>query len=151
MPFFETLDGQTIQLCVFTAKNQECTRKDCSYSHEPKDRRPCRLFHSKADYCKDGDTCPLGHNETRKAFNQMKLRKTKDKPRDATGLADGNNRAIGHAAGGTGGGGSNASGGGGARADNQNPYPQNAPPNPHNHPLQNTALHPQPSNTLPPP
>jgi hypothetical protein len=90
MPFFPTVDGDYAQLCVFVARDQDCTRKDCTYPHELKLRRPCRFFHSKTDYCRDGDACLPGHQEARDAWNQhkqAKARKAECQPQEATNQA----------------------------------------------------------------
>lgn len=59
MQFFPSVKGSVIQLCVFTARDQTCTQKDCQYSHKPKGKRPCLAFHTLGDYCKDDKTCLL--------------------------------------------------------------------------------------------
>ncbi|GAQ90772.1 hypothetical protein KFL_006830010 [Klebsormidium nitens] len=65
MPFFHNADGLAVQLCVSTAKGQQCHTPSCAHSHEPKERRPCMLFHSKTGKCTDGDRCLLGHREAK--------------------------------------------------------------------------------------
>jgi hypothetical protein len=67
------------------ARDQNCTRKDCTYFHELKLRRPCRFFHSKTDYCRDGDSCLLDHQEARDAYKQHKQAKARKSGTSATG------------------------------------------------------------------
>jgi hypothetical protein len=154
MPFFPTVNGDFAQLCVFTARGQDCSRKDCAYCHELKLRRPCRFFHSKSDYCRDGDACLLGHQEARDAYNQYKqakARKAKHQPQEpattgqGTGAAAGGTGAgagavAGAGAGAVAGAGAGAVAGAGAWADDanntqplfNNPHVALLPPNPAN-------------------
>jgi hypothetical protein len=97
MPFYVTIEGQAIQLCVFAARSQPCTRKDCPYSHEPKERRVCTAFHTRGDFCKDDKNCLLGHEEARPAFE---LRKKFKKTINPGQQQDANSGAGGQATGG---------------------------------------------------
>jgi hypothetical protein len=149
MPFFINIDGNTVQLCVFTARNQECLRKDCPYSHEPKSRRTCRFFHPKTDYGKDGEACLLGHYKSRDTFSHTKKKTKGNSPDQTQGNHQTGGDNSGHGANGAGGsgGGDHAGAGDGAmRAINpaqatlpHNPNPPNSAQNPAFFPPQASA------------
>ncbi|GAQ93452.1 hypothetical protein KFL_015410010 [Klebsormidium nitens] len=73
MPIFTTVEGKLTELCVFTARNQPCTRTNCAYSHEPKDKRVCRHYWTKGLFCSDDAACLLGHHE---ALAAVKLQRS---------------------------------------------------------------------------
>lgn len=72
MPYYTTVEGKPTELCVFAARDEPCKRKDCPYGHNPKPRRICRAFHTKGEYCADGENCLLGHHEARAAHDEQK-------------------------------------------------------------------------------
>jgi hypothetical protein len=71
MPFFKTVEGKFVQLCVFTAQDQQCPDPKCEFSHEPRRRRICPLFHNPKERCPH-NPCLLGHDEPREAFKASK-------------------------------------------------------------------------------
>lgn len=71
MPYFETVEGEFTQLCVFAAQDQECPNAKCKFSHEPRERRVCPLFHNPAERCSH-NPCLLGHHEARGAYRASK-------------------------------------------------------------------------------
>lgn len=72
MPYYTTVEGKPTELCVFAAREEACKRKNCPYGHDPKSRRICRAFHTKGEYCADGENCLLGHHEARAALEEQK-------------------------------------------------------------------------------
>jgi hypothetical protein len=66
-PSSRNIEWQNVQLCIFKAKEQPCTRKDFEFFHKPKERRLCWFFHTKGEYSKDVNQCLLGHWEAKEA------------------------------------------------------------------------------------
>jgi hypothetical protein len=155
MPFFTSIKGQTVQLCVFTARSQQCPRKGCPYSNEPKNQRICKAFHTRGDYFRqDAERCLLGHTEARQAVTlQQKFQKNLGGNQETThGTGDAGESNGNQQGGATGinGGGVQAGGAGAATIPggpvffNPNPQPANPipnqPPNPTNAPA-NLPIH----------
>jgi hypothetical protein len=89
MPFFTTVKEKNVQLCVFTGRGEDCTRKDCEFSHEPKERRVCRFFHTPGILCKDDTNCLLGHQEAKAAARQQKAFRSVTKTNNFTDTPNG--------------------------------------------------------------
>jgi hypothetical protein len=71
MPYFTTVEGKFTQLCVHAAQDQPCPDKKCEYSHEPRNRRICPMFHNPKERC-PFNPCLLGHDEARDTLKASK-------------------------------------------------------------------------------
>jgi hypothetical protein len=71
MPYFTTVEGEFTQLCVYASQEQECPNTKCNFSHEPKERRVCPMFHNPTERCPH-NPCLLGHHEARSAYRASK-------------------------------------------------------------------------------
>jgi hypothetical protein len=153
MPLYTTVEGKPTELCIFAAREEACKRKDCPYGHDPKLRRICRAFHTKGDFCQEGENCLLGHYEARAALEEQKRFK-KVIYANHTEAYSGNNQDGGEGA--TAGGATGTGGNNNPAAFNnpQNPNPHipqvNQPPQAFQPPTQTQAtLNPVPTNPIP--
>jgi hypothetical protein len=65
------VEGEFTQLCVYASQEQECPNTKCNFSHEPKKRRVCPMFHNPTERCPH-NPCLLGHHEARSAYRASK-------------------------------------------------------------------------------
>jgi hypothetical protein len=80
MPFFATLEGKFTQLCVYTAQDQPCPNKNCEFSHEPKNRRICPMYHNPKERCPFNPASSDMTKRARPLKHQRHLAESKDWP-----------------------------------------------------------------------